>query len=286
MAMILSGKPVAAALDEKLREKIAWLKSKSVTPALAIVRVGERPDDMAYERSAAKRCEAIGIIVRRFGLPADAPSNDLPEVISSISGDEAIHGCLLFRPFPKHMDENAARGALLPAKDIDGITDGSLAGVFAGIDAGFAPCTPEACMEILAFYGIDPSGKRAVVVGRSLVAGKPAAMMLIQRNATVTVCHTKTADMPAICREADILVVAAGRAAMIGKEHVRPGQVVIDVGINVDGEGKIRGDVNFGEAEPVVGAITPVPGGVGAVTTSVLAKHVVESASRACGERP
>ena len=186
----------------------------------------------------------------------------------------------MFRPLPKHLDEEAACQALDPEKDVDGITDGSMVGVFTGQKKGFPPCTPQACMEILDHYGIDCAGKKAVVIGRSLVVGKPAAMMLIKKNATVTVCHTKTVDMPAVCREADILIVAAGRAGVVDKPYFAPGQVVIDVGINVNAEGKLCGDVKFEDAEPIVGAITPVPGGVGSVTTSVLVGHVVEAAMR------
>jgi methylenetetrahydrofolate dehydrogenase (NADP+)/methenyltetrahydrofolate cyclohydrolase len=281
MAKLLSGREVAAALDAQLAARVEALKEKGVTPCLAIVRVGERGDDVAYENSAVKRCEKIGVHVEKFILPETATQEELLRVIDTVNQSQSISGCLLFRPLPKHMNDEVVRNALLPQKDVDGITNGSLAGVFAGVDKGFPPCTAQACMEILDFFGLDVSGKRAAVIGRSLVVGKPAAMMLVQRNATVTVCHTKTKDMPSVCREADILIVSAGRAGVVGKEYVRPGQIVIDVGINVDENGKLCGDVRFEEAEPVVEAITPVPGGVGAVTTSVLIKHVVDAASRA-----
>lgn len=281
MAKLLSGKEVAAALDAQLAARVEALKEKGVTPCLAIVRVGERGDDVAYENSAVKRCEKIGVRVEKFILSETATQEELLRVIDEVNQSQKISGCLLFRPLPKHMNDEVVRNALLPQKDVDGITNGSLAGVFAGVNKGFPPCTAQACMEILDFFGLDVSGKRAAVIGRSLVVGKPAAMMLVQRNATVTVCHTKTKDMPSVCREADILIVSAGRAGVIGKEYVKPGQIVIDVGINVDENGKLCGDVRFDEAEPVVEAITPVPGGVGAVTTSVLIKHVVDAASRA-----
>lgn len=283
MAKLLSGKEVATELDAKLIVRVEALKEKSVTPCLAIVRVGERADDISYENSAVKRCEKIGVRVEKFCLPHTATQEELLGVIDAVNKDQSISGCLLFRPLPKHMSDEIVRNALLPHKDVDGITDGSLAGVFAGVDKGFPPCTAQACMEILDFFGLDVSGKRAAVIGRSLVVGKPAAMMLLQKNATVTVCHTKTTDMPAVCREADILIVSAGRAGVIGKEYLKPGQIVIDVGINVDDNGKLCGDVRFAEAEPIVGAITPVPGGVGSVTTSVLIKHVVDAAQRAIG---
>ena len=281
MAKLLSGREVAAALDAQLAARVEALKEMGVTPCLAIVRVGERGDDVAYENSAVKRCEKVGVRVEKFNLPETATQEELLRVIDEVNQSQSISGCLLFRPLPKHMNDDVVRNALLPQKDVDGITNGSLAGVFAGVDKGFPPCTAQACMEILDFFGLDVSGKRAAVIGRSLVVGKPAAMMLVQKNATVTVCHTKTKDMPSVCREADILIVSAGRAGVIGKEYVRPGQIVIDVGINVDENGKLYGDVLFEEAEPVVEAITPVPGGVGAVTTSVLIKHVVDAASRA-----
>ena len=280
MAKILDGKQVVAALNEKLQAEVKQLKAAHITPTLAIVRVGERSDDIAYERGALKRCETIGVAVRRFILSEDAAQGELLMIIRKINNDANIHGCLLFRPLPKHMDENIVRNTLSPAKDVDGITDGSLAGVFAGVNTGFPPCTARACMEILEHFGIDLTGKKATVIGRSLVVGKPAAMMLQQKHATVTMCHTKTADMPAACRDAEILIVAAGRPGVVNKNYFAPDQIVIDVGINVDENGKLCGDANFTEAAAVVGAITPVPGGVGTVTTSVLAKHVVEAAKR------
>lgn len=280
MAKLLSGKDVVLTLNESLAKRAQELLDKGVVPCLAIVRVGERGDDVAYETGAEKRCEKVGVAVRKFLLPQDATQEDLLRVIEEVNTDERVHGCLLFRPLPKQFDDELMRNALLLEKDVDGISDGSLVSVYAGTKQGFPPCTPAACMEILDYYGIATAGKRATVIGRSLVVGKPAAMMLIQKNTTVTVCHTKTIDMPSVCREAEILIVAAGRAGIVGKEYFSEGQTVIDVGINVDEQGNLCGDVNFGEAEPIVGAITPVPGGVGTVTTSVLVKHVIEAAER------
>ena len=281
MATILKGAAVTAALNQSLTERTSALKEKGILPTLAIVRVGERGDDISYEKGAIKRCEKIGVGVKQFLLPADVPEETLLATIEEINADPAIHGCLLFRPLPGHIDGERIRRALAPQKDVDGITDGSLAGVFSGSGEGYPPCTAQACMEILDHYGYPLQGKKAVVVGRSLVVGKPAAMLLLQKNATVTVCHTRTADMPALCREAEVLIVAAGKAGVVGKEYLSPGQVVIDVGIHVLEDGKLTGDVKFEEAEPIVEAITPVPGGVGTVTTSVLVKHVVEAAERA-----
>ena len=281
MAEIWKGAPVAAALTERLIPRAQALAEKGVTPTLAIVRVGERPEDLSYERGALKRCEKVGIAVRQYLLTSEATQTDLMEVIEEINRDDSIHGCLMFRPLPKHMDEQAACAALSPAKDVDGITAGSLAAVFSGSGAGYPPCTAQACLEILDHYGYELKGKRAVVVGRSLVIGKPVSMLLLGRHATVTVCHTRTADLAAECRRAEVLVAAAGKAGAVSAQCLAPGQVVLDVGINVDENGNLVGDVDFAAAETTVDAITPVPGGVGAVTTSVLARHVIEAAEKA-----
>ena len=281
MAELLLGAPVANALTERLATKVASLSDRGIVPTLAIVRVGEREDDLSYERGALKRCEKVGIAVRRFVLPADCTQGQLMEVIGEVNDDPSIHGCLMFRPLPKTLDESAACAALNPAKDVDCITEGSLYGVFANRPVGFAPCTAEACIEVLDHYGYELSGARVTVVGRSLVIGKPVSMMLQARNATVTMCHTRTRDLAAECRDAEILVVAAGHIATVGANAAAPGQVVVDVGINWDeAAGKLCGDVAFDEVEPIVRAITPVPRGVGSVTTAVLAKHVVEAAER------
>lgn len=280
MAKQLLGKEVTAALNEKIKGNVADLQAKGISPTLGIVRVGERPDDLSYERGATKRCETLGVAYEKFLLPEDCTQEDLMATIEKVNQDDKIHGVLIFRPLPKHLDEAAVIKALKPEKDVDGITDGSMIGVFAGTKQGFPPCTPQACMEILDHYEIDCTGKKAVVVGRSLVVGKPAAMMLLKKNATVTVCHTRTKDMPAVVKEAEIVIVAAGRAGVVDGSYLSPGQTVIDVGINVNAEGKLCGDVKYDEAESVVEAITPVPGGVGSVTTSVLVGHVVEAAMR------
>jgi methylenetetrahydrofolate dehydrogenase (NADP+)/methenyltetrahydrofolate cyclohydrolase len=283
MAEILKGAPVAAALNEKLQARVKTLEAGGVKPTLAIVRVGEKPGDISYERTAQKRCAAVGVGARLVTLPEDCGQDRLVETLRALNTDSSVHGVLLFRPLPKHMDDNTVRNSLASEKDVDGITDASLAGVFAGTvgdgaGRGYPPCTARACMEILDFYGVAPKGKRAAVIGRSLVVGKPVSMMLIGRHATVTVCHTRTVDMPSVCRNAEILIMSAGRPEMIGKEYLSPGQTVIDVGINVLADGSLRGDVNFADAEAITAAVTPVPGGVGTVTTSVLLAHVVEAA--------
>lgn len=288
MAKQLLGKEVTAALNEKIKANVAELQAKGVNPTLCIIRVGENPSDISYEKGATKRCETLGVACEKILLPGDVSQDELLATIDKVNKDDHIHGVLLFRPLPKHLDQAVIENALAAEKDVDCMTDLSMSGVFTGKKIGFPPCTPQACMEILDHYGIDCTGKKAVVIGRSLVVGKPAAMMLMGKNATVTVCHTKTVDVPAIAREADILISCAGVLNSLTKEYVRPGQVVIDVSINWDpekinkkgGKGAIAGDAVFDEVEPIVEAITPVPGGVGSVTTSVLVGHVVEAAMR------
>ena len=289
MAKLLLGKEVTDALNEKLMERTAALKEQGIIPTLAIIRCGANPSDLSYEKGATKRAELVGVAVKKYELPEDVTKEALMATIDEINGDDSVHGVLMFRPLPKHLkaDQDEICNRLDPKKDVDCMTDLSNAGVFEGRkDLGYAPCTPEACMEILDYYGIDCKGKSAVVIGRSLVVGKPAAMMLMGKNATVTVCHTKTVNTAEVARSADILVSAAGVLGSLTKEYVRPGQVVIDVSINwdpnkVNSKGAIAGDAVFEEVEPVVEAITPVPGGVGSVTTSVLMKHVVEAAEKA-----
>ena len=284
MATILKGAPVVSAMNEATAALCAQLKAQGVEPTLAVVRIGEREDDLSYERGVKARCAKVGVGVRPFLLPADAQQAELLELLAQINADKSIHGCLLFRPLPRQFDDAVIRAALAPEKDIDGITDASLAGVFTNRELGFAPCTAQACIEILEHYGVPLSGKRAVVVGRSLVVGKPAAMMLDRKNATVTMCNSRTQDLASLCREADVLIAALGKQGAIGAECLRPGQVVVDVGIHVNAEGRLCGDVRFDEAEPLVEAITPVPGGVGTVTTSVLVSHVVQAAQRQSGK--
>lgn len=278
MAMLLRGADTARVLTERMKGEAVALSARGIVPTLAILRVGEREDDLSYERGAMKRCEQVGIAVRRFLLPSGVTQEKLLETVDSINADPEIDGCLIFRPLPGHLDDGQVRARLLPAKDVDGITDGSMSAVYSGSGQGFSPCTAQACVEILKNSGISLSGKRVTVVGRSLVIGRPAAMLLLAEHATVTICHTRTKNLPAVCREAEILIAAAGKAGVIGRESAAPGQIVLDVGIHMGEDGRLCGDVRFDEVEPVVKAITPVPGGVGAVTTSVLAGHVIEAA--------
>ncbi|MBO4288524.1 MAG: bifunctional 5,10-methylenetetrahydrofolate dehydrogenase/5,10-methenyltetrahydrofolate cyclohydrolase [Lachnospiraceae bacterium] len=281
MAEIWKGKPVIDAMVARMKGEVEALKEQGVEPTLCIFRVGERPDDLAYERSAMKRCDLVGIRVRQMVLPEDVDQEDFEKAFLYVNRDPSIHGILLFRPLPKQLDGERARKLMDPAKDVDGCTDGSLAGVFANTKTGFPPCTAQAAMEILHHYGVDPKGKKAAVIGRSLVIGRPVGMMLMHENATVVNCHTRTVDVPSITRQADILIAAAGVCRGVGADFVKPGQIVIDVGINWDEtEGKIVGDVDFEAVEPIVAAITPVPGGVGGVTSCVLADHVITAAKR------
>lgn len=280
MATLLKGKEVIDKLNEELLSRSDSLKEKGVTPTLGIVRLGERPDDMAYERGALKRAEKTGVSVKQFVFDADMTQEELIRQIDKINDDSEVHGVLMFRPLPSQIDDEAVRNELSPEKDVDGITDGSMAGVYSGSGQGYPPCTAEACIQILDHYGIDLKGKNVAVIGRSQVIGKPVTMMLIRKNATVTVCHTKTKDMAGICRNKDIIIAAAGHIGTVTEDFLSPGQVVIDVAINFDDEGKMCGDVDFDAAEPIIDAVTPVPGGVGTVTTSMLMKHVIEAAEK------
>ena len=278
MTKLLLGKPVIDSLREELKGRIAALEERGVKPGLAIVRVGARPDDLAYERTALKRAAGLGIRARTITLPENASQEELMDVIAWVNSDPSIHGCLMFRPLPEQFDEEAVCDALDPAKDVDGIGRGSMAAVFTGRGPGYAPCTAAACIEMLDAYDIPIAGKRVVVVGRSLVVGKPVSVLLLDRHATVTTCHSRTGDLPAIVRKGDVVILATGRAKAYGRDFFHPGQTVLDVGINVDEAGNLCGDADFDAIEPIVDAITPVPRGIGGVTTSMLMKHVVEAA--------
>ena len=278
MAELLRGTTVAAEITEDLIVRTGCLKGRGIIPCLAILRVGERIDDLSYEHAALKRCEKIGIRPVCVTLPASCSQPELLSAIDGINRDSSIHGCLMFRPLPSHLDELAACDALLPDKDVDGMTPRSLAAVYSGKGRGFAPCTAQACIELLDHYGISLSGKHVVVIGRSTVIGKPLSMLLQNRDATVTMCHSRTTDTAALSRQADILVVAVGKAGIVDTRFIHPDQIVVDIGVNAAPSGGICGDVQFDEVEPKVRAISPVPGGVGSVTAAVLCKHVIEAA--------
>ena len=277
-ATILEGPAVAEAISEDVMNRVTALAAQGVTPCLGILRVGERPDDLSYERGACKRAEVMGIAVRHLVFDEGVTTEELVEAVEAINADDSVHGLLILRPLPAHIDEERACNALVAYKDVDACGERSLGTLFTGGDGAFAPCTAQASIEILDHYGIEIAGRRALVIGRSLVIGKPLSMLLLDRNATVTIAHSRTVGLEALTREADIVVACVGRAAMVGADHVAPGQTLIDVGINVANDGSLVGDIAFNEVIDVVDAVTPVPRGVGSVTTSVLCKHVVQAA--------
>lgn len=279
-AEILKGAPVAAALNEKTAEMVRSLEAKGIKPCLAVVRVGSRGDDLAYEKGISKRCEGVGVALRRVIMDESAEQGELINELCKLNADDSVHGILVFMPLPGHMDETAVRAAIAPEKDVDGVSALSAAAVFTGRGAGFAPCTARAVIEVLKHYGVAMAGKSAAVFGRSLVIGRPVSMLLMAENATVTMCHSRTENAAEAARQADIIVAAVGRAGAIGKEYFAPGQTLIDVGINFDDTGKMCGDADFDAACSTVAAATPVPGGVGSVTTAVLVRHVAEAAEK------
>ena len=280
MAEILYGAAVSDALSEKLKQKTDALRQKGINPTLAIIRLGENESDLSYERGAKKKCEAVGININSIVLPETCSQEELISTIENINSDKSIHGCLILRPLPDGIDERKVCETLSQEKDVDCITTRSLSAVFTESAEGYPPCTAEACIEILKHYGVELCGKLCVVIGRSLVIGKPVSMMLQSENATVIMCHSKTENLRELCLQADIIVCAIGRAGFLDDSFVSGKQTVIDVGINRSTYGKICGDVNYDSVEPSVKAITPVPGGVGRVTTTVLAKHLVEAAEK------
>ena len=278
MAYLLKGIEVVRSMKEELISRVEKLKKNGVEPCLGIVRVGERADDLSYERGAIKRCEGAGVACRAFSFPADIGNDDFVREFERINADRSIHGILVLRPLPAHIDGERIKGIIDTKKDIDCMSDISIAKVFAADDSGYAPCTPRAVIEMLRHFNIPLKGKRVTLVGRSMVVGKPLAMMLLKEHATVTICHTRTVDIEGECKKAEILIAAAGVPKMIKAAHVSEGAVIIDVGINVDEGGNLCGDVDFEAVEAVAGSITPVPGGVGTVTTSVLAMHTIMAA--------
>lgn len=285
MSILMKGADVAKTMKEDLTGEARRLKDRGILPSLTIVRVGARPDDLAYERGARKRMEMIGIECKVVELPETITQAEFEKIFFKINEDPKVHGILLFRPLPGHLDEGPVVSRINPLKDVDCMCPVNIAKVFSGDETGHAPCTPEAVMEMLDYYKIDPRGKKVTVIGRSMVVGKPLSMLLLKRHATVTICHTRTKDLSATCREAEILVAAAGKARMVTADMIGDGAVVVDVGINVDAKGNLCGDVDFNAAEPVTSYISPVPRGVGSVTSSVLAKHVLKAAEYLSLER-
>lgn len=286
--MLLKGDVVVAEIEEGLKSKITELKDHDVFPTMALVRVGERFSDIAYEASIVRACDAMGIQTKMFRFASDVRQVKLIDCIKAINEDDEIHGALVFMPLPKNLDEDAVRNALDPRKDLDGISDGALAGMIAENYKGYPPCTAVGCIDMLNHYGVKIEGKKAVVIGRSKVIGKPVSLLLTANNATVTVCHTRTPeeDLERYCSDADIIIVATGRPGTFGEEMASKQQIILDVGINVLPDGSLTGDVAFEKVKEKVAAITPVPGGVGGVTTAVLMKHLVLAAEAFASTKP
>ena len=276
----LGGKEVADKIVEEIKVKVEELKGKGIDPKLAILRVGAREDDLAYERGVLKRFESAGVEVEVTAMDADISQEELDKTFDGINNDPKVHGILVFRPLPKGLSDEHMRRTIDPGKDSDFMDIRNMENVLAGVPDCAAPCTAEAVMALIKHYQIETKGKKVTVVGRSLVIGKPAALLLTTANATVTVCHTKTVDIEAECRNADIIVACCGVAKMITDKFVKPGQIVIDVGMNVDEEGRLCGDVDYEKVSEIADAITPVPGGVGSITTAILLRHVVDNAGR------
>lgn len=277
MTKILSGKEVAKALKQNLTQEVEDLKKTGKTPGLSIVMVGDRPDSAAYIRGAIKRCGDIGIECFVKELPEEISQEEFLKVIKSLNDDNKVNGIIIMQPLPSQISEDVVKYEISPQKDVDGFSPINISKVMSGEKDGFAPCTPSAVIEILDHYGIEIKGKRAVVIGRSMVVGRPLSMMLLKRNATVTICHTRTADLAKEAKRAEILIAAAGKGKMVKRNMVQEGAIVIDVGINFDENGKMCGDVDYDEVSSIAGMITPVPGGVGSVTSTVLAKHVIQA---------
>ncbi|HIU24903.1 MAG TPA: bifunctional 5,10-methylenetetrahydrofolate dehydrogenase/5,10-methenyltetrahydrofolate cyclohydrolase [Candidatus Copromorpha excrementigallinarum] len=282
MAKILKGRPVSAKMTEETAEKVKILSEKGIIPTLAVVRVGSKSDDIFYEKSILAKGDEAGVAVKLFHYKENIDGEEFLKEIEKLNRDETVNGVLIFRPLPSQIDDAAVCRLLDPKKDADGITPGSMGGVFTGSGEGFPPCTAQACIEILDYYGLELEGRKTAVIGRSLVVGRPVAAMALERNATVTLCHSRTPgkDMKEVLRKADIIIAAVGKLEMIKGDDIGEDQVILDVGINADEEGRMRGDVAFEEAEKKAACITPVPGGVGSVTTAVLMRHVVKAAER------
>lgn len=274
--VILKGAEVSAKIKEEVQGLLGRLNGQ--IPRLAIVRVGEKPDDLSYERGAMKKLASFGLEAQSYAFPEDISNEQFQEEFKKINENPDVTGILLLRPLPKQICQTDIENMMDPKKDLDGISPINIAKIFAGDASGFAPCTAEAVVEMLKANHIEIAGKRAVIVGRSMVVGKPLAMLLMKENATVTVCHTRTIDLSGTCQSGEILIAAAGKAKMINGDYVRQEAVVIDVGINVDEDGKLCGDVDFQSIQEKASMTTPVPGGVGTVTTAVLARHLVLAA--------
>lgn len=271
----LRGKKVSDGIKEYVSKELETL---SFVPKLAIVRVGENPDDMSYERGATKKLKSFGLDVASYVSPQDISDEAFKKAFKDINEDDEVTGILLLRPLPRTINEKDIENMIDPKKDLDGISPINIAKVFAGDTTGFSPCTAEAVIEVLKAYDIELTGKRVTVVGRSMIVGKPVSMLLLKENATVTMTHTRTVDLKKTCSDAEIVIAAAGRAKMLNSDYCGQDAVMIDVGINVDENGKLCGDADYATLDGKASAATPVPGGVGTVTTAVLAKHLIQAA--------
>jgi len=283
MGIKLEGKPVAQAISEQLKHRIKMLAEKNIIPALLIIRVGMRQDDISYEKGILKKCDELGIKAVVKLLSGDVPQEELIKVIKSANENSGIHGIMLFRPLPDHIDTNAVRNVIDPVKDVDCMSPLNLAKVFEGKADGIVPCTPRAVIEMLRYYNIPLEGANVVVVGRSLVVGKPLAMLLLDENATVTICHSGTKDLPSVTASADIVVAAIGKAKFLDEKYFNKNSIAIDVGINVDEKGKLHGDVDYDKVFDKVKGLTPATGGIGSITTIILLSHVVLACERLLG---
>lgn len=274
----MRGAEVAAGMRPGLVAELEALRTRGVEPTLGVVRVGARPDDLAYERGIRKRFDSLDLKVIVHELPEDISQKDFDATFRDINADRDTHGILLFRPLPGTLTDTYARHTIAPTKDVDCMSPENEAGVFSGDSEAFAPCTASGVMVMLRHYGYGLEGRNVAIIGRSMVVGRPLAMLMLGQNATVTVCHTRTRDLSDVCRRADVIVAAAGKARMLTTEYVSERSIVVDVGINIDAEGKLCGDADYESVAPRVQAISPVPGGTGAVTTSVLARNVLKAA--------
>ena len=277
MAKIIDGKAVSASVKEKVAAEVAELKTKGIVPGLAVVIVGDDPASRVYVNNKKKACAAVGIYSEEFALPAETQQEELMSLIGSLNNRSDISGILVQLPLPKHLDEKEVINAILPQKDVDAFHPINVGTIMIG-DFNFLPCTPAGVMELIDSIGYDVTGKRCVVIGRSNIVGKPQAMLLLHKNATVTICHSKTVNLPGVCREADLIVAAVGIPKFVKADMVKPGAVVVDVGMDRDENGKLCGDVDFASVEPVASAITPVPGGVGPMTIAMLMRNTVTAA--------
>jgi len=280
MNSLVTGKPAAEAIAIELKDEVEMLRAQGMAPHLTIIRVGAKPSDLAYERGAFSCLDSIGIKTDIVALSEKTPQSDLIECIKGLNDKTSTHGILLFRPFPHCYDEEILKQVIASEKDVDCFNPVNLVKIFEGDESGFAPCTPLAVMEMLKYYGISVNGKNVAVIGRSMVIGKPIAMMLLKENATVTICHSKTQNLPKIAAQADILVAAVGKARMVTPDYIKDGAVVIDVGINFDDDGKMCGDVDTEKCRSKCSLISAVPGGIGALTTTMLARNVIAACRR------